>query len=199
MLEEIKDGSLLIIRYSWPMIVLSIIIAMCFRITYLVHNKEKFSLYEELFKLSFIIYILCLFHAVTYQDVSWSTANFIPFKEIFRYDIGSSLFIKNILGNMIMFIPMGIFIKKYLKLDNKKIVILLLFIISMTIEVIQLIIGRVYDIDDVLLNIIGGFIGFLFADSFNKISSKSKILNNNIILNILAILLLGGVICFLFI
>ena len=105
----------------------------------------------------------------------------------------------NILGNMIMFIPMGIFIKKYLKLDNKKIVILLLFIISMTIEVIQLIIGRVYDIDDVLLNIIGGFIGFLFADSFNKISSKSKILNNNIILNILAILLLGGVICFLFI
>lgn len=199
MLEEIKDGSLLIIRYSWPMIVLSIIIAMCFRITYLVHNKEKFSLYEELFKLSFIIYILCLFHAVTYQDVSWSTANFIPFKEIFRYDIGSSLFIKNILGNMIMFIPMGIFIKKYLKLDNKKIVILLLFIISMTIEVIQLIIGRVYDIDDVLLNIIGGFVGFLLADSFNKISSKSKILNNNIVLNILAILLLGGVICFLFI
>ena len=194
MLAEIKDGSLLILEYSWPMIVLSIIIAMCFRITYLVHKKEKFILHEELFKLALIIYILCLFHAVTYQDVSWSTANFIPFKEIFRYDLGSRLFIKNILGNMIMFIPMGIFIKKFLDLDNKKIVVLLLFIISMTIEVTQLIIGRVYDIDDVLLNIIGGFIGFALADSFSKI----KLFKNNVVLNIISLLLLGGVIWFLF-
>ena len=194
MLEEIKYGSLLILEYSWPMIVLSIIIAMCFRITYLVHKKEKFIFHEELFKLALIIYILCLFHAVTYQDVSWSTANFIPFKEIFRYDLGSKLFIKNILGNMIMFIPMGIFIKKYLELDNKKVVILLLFIISMTIEIIQLIIGRVYDIDDVLLNIIGGFIGFILADSFSKL----KVFKSNVVLNIISLLLLGGVIWFLF-
>ena len=31
---------------------------------------------------------------VTFQDVSWSTSNFTPFKEIFRYEIGDRLFYK---------------------------------------------------------------------------------------------------------
>ena len=63
-----------------------------------------------------IIYILCLFQIVTVQDtVYWSTNNFIPFKEIFRYEFGSKVFIHNIIGNIILFIPFGFFVSSILK------------------------------------------------------------------------------------
>jgi len=111
--------------------------------------------------LLFIIYVLCLFYVVTFQDVSWSTSNFIPFSEMLRYDFGSRLFIKNILGNMLLFIPFGFFIGYYLKLKKPISVLIMCLIVSGTIECTQLVIGRVFDVDDILLNIIGGFIGFI--------------------------------------
>ena len=92
-----------VIDYTWPMILISVVIIVSFRVAYLIKNREKFVLYKELIALSFIIYILCLFQVVTFQDnVSWATNNFIPFKEMFRYNIGSRLFVKNVLGNMLM-------------------------------------------------------------------------------------------------
>ncbi|MBD9097984.1 hypothetical protein EGP98_00030, partial [bacterium] len=55
-----------------------------------------------------MIYILCLFQVVTFQDATYNTGNnLIPFKEIFRYSLGSRLFIKNVLGNVVMFMPYG--------------------------------------------------------------------------------------------
>lgn len=67
-------------------------------------NNEHFSLYKELLMLSMIIYVLMLFQVVTSQDVvNWSSNNFIPFKEMLRYRFGSRLFIKNVLGNLILF------------------------------------------------------------------------------------------------
>ena len=49
--------------------------------------------------LSFIIYILCLFQVVTFQDdTSWASNDFIPFKEILRYNITSRLFLKNVIA-----------------------------------------------------------------------------------------------------
>ena len=97
-----------VIEFTWPMILISVIILVSFRVTYLIKNKEKMVLYKELLMLSFIIYILCLFQVVTFQDdTSWASNNFVPFREIMRYNITSKLFIKNVLGNMIMFMPFG--------------------------------------------------------------------------------------------
>ena len=69
------------------MILIVTVILVSARIVYFVKNKQKIVLYEELLKYSFIIYVLSLFYVVTFQDVSWSTSNFIPFKEMFRYPI----------------------------------------------------------------------------------------------------------------
>ena len=75
-----------VIDIAWPMVLISIVILVSLRITYLIKNRKHLYLYKELLMLSFIIYILCLFQVVTFQDdVSWSTNNFIPFREIFRY------------------------------------------------------------------------------------------------------------------
>ena len=198
MLIEMKEGVLGILSFSWPMIVISVIIAITLRIAYLVQFKKKFVLHNELFKLLFIIYILCLFHAVTFQDVSWSTANYIPFKEIFRYDIGSGLFYKNILGNVLLFLPYGFFIGMYIKIDKPLLVIALSSVASLAIEVTQLLIGRVFDVDDIILNIIGAIVGLLLYKFLVKISDKiPKIFKKNWILNILSVLLVGGLVWFL--
>src|SRR5699024_1806752 len=109
--------------------------------------------------LLFIIYVLCLFYVVTFQDVSWSTSNFTPFSEMFRYEIGSRLFIKNVLGNVILFLPYGFFAAYYLKLKKPWSILGLSILVSLTIETTQLLIGRVFDIDDIILNTIGGLFG----------------------------------------
>ncbi len=72
-----------ILKNSWPMIFIFATILVSIRLVYIFKNKEVFIFYKEVLTLFFVIYILCLFHVVTFQDVSWSTSNFVPFKEMF--------------------------------------------------------------------------------------------------------------------
>ncbi|MBQ2640323.1 MAG: VanZ family protein [Bacilli bacterium] len=183
-----------VVNLTWPMIIISIIIIVSTRLTYLLKNHEKLVLYKELLMLSFIIYILCLFQVVTYQDeVSWATNNFIPLKEIFRYDIGSRLFFKNVLGNMVMFLPFGFFISYYLKSDDFKAPLFLTIIASISIEEVQMLIGRVFDVDDILLNILGGLIGYFLYHILSNIGHNlPKVFKSEIFLNIISILILIG-------
>ena len=88
---------------------------------------------------------------------------------MFRYEFGTKLFFHNVIGNMLMFIPFGFLISYFLKLEKPYSIIILSFITSVTIEVTQLLIGRVFDIDDIILNVIGGFIGFLLFYILGKI------------------------------
>lgn len=161
MLEPISNTIHDVFDFTWPMLLISTIIIVVFRITYLIKNKEKLVIYEELLKLSFCIYILCLFQVVTFEyDVSWATNNFIPFKEILRYNITSHLFFKNVLGNMLLFLPFGFFTSYYLKVDKLSLPLILTLVASISIEVVQMCIGRVFDVDDIILNVIGGILGY---------------------------------------
>lgn len=118
MIQDIRDIALNMLDATWPMLVISCLVATVLRITYLVTNGKKFVLYEELLKLFFIIYILCLFQIVTAQDVSFGGVNIIPFKEIFRYEAGTYLFYKNILGNVLLFLPFGFFVGYFIKVKK---------------------------------------------------------------------------------
>ena len=60
MIQDIRDITLDMLDTTWPMLVISCLVAMVLRITYLVINGKKFVLYEELLKLFFIIYIFIL-------------------------------------------------------------------------------------------------------------------------------------------
>ena len=84
MLVELKEQVLLILEYSWPMIVMAVIVAITVRMGYLRKNNQKTILYKEIFNLLFILYILCLFNAVIYQVVSWASAILFYFKELLR-------------------------------------------------------------------------------------------------------------------
>lgn len=183
-----------VVDFTWPMVLISSIIIVSLRITYLIQNKEKFVLYKELFSLTFIIYILCLFQVVTYQDVvSFSDNNFIPFKEILRYEFGSRLFVKNVLGNMLMFLPYGFFGSIILKPKKSYIIMFLILIASISIEWVQMSIGRVFDVDDILLNFVGGMIGYALYVMLVKIADGlPDVLKSELVLNIISIFLLMG-------
>lgn len=157
---------------TWPIVLITVISLVSLRITYLIKNKSKFILYEELLSLIFVIYLLMFFQVVTHQDVISYGNNFIPFKEVTRYTIGSNLFYKNVVGNILLFMPYGFFSSYYLRLDKKRLAFLLIFVVSLAIECVQLLIGRCFDVDDILLNLIGGMVGFFVYRLLDLITDK---------------------------
>ena len=195
-MEQVTKTIQGVIDMTWPMLLISVVVVVSLRITYLIKNREHFTLYQELLTLSFIIYILCLFKIVTFQDtVSWSSNNFIPFREIFRYHIGSRLFLKNVLGNVLLFMPFGFFSSYYLKFKKPWVILGLTLVTSFSIEVIQMSIGRVFDVDDILLNIVGGYFGYLIYSVISRIGDRAPdFFKNEIFLDAISIIILVGVI-----
>ena len=173
----------------WPMLLIVSFIILTIRITYLIYNKKKIEIHKELLMFCFIVYVLLLYYIVTFQDNNYGTNNFVPFKEMFRYDITSSLFIKNVLGNIMLFIPLGLFISLYIRNRNFIITVFLSFLISCSIEYVQSVIGRTVDIDDVILNTFGGLIGYIIYKLGNKFAYRlPKFLKSTFILDILSLL-----------
>ena len=146
---------------TWPMIVLSCVVLISLRLAYLIMHKEKIVISKEIMSLAFVVYILCMFQIVTSQDVSAvHGVNITLFKELTRYQVGTRLFYRNIIGNIMMFIPFGFFTSYYLRLKKKSFVFYMTFVVSIVIELIQLKIGRAFDVDDVILNMIGSLSGY---------------------------------------
>ena len=162
-----------VINLSWPTVVIVVMIVSIMRIAYIIRNDRKsFRLYEELFNLMFIVYLLVLFQLVTSQDLIGGGTNLTPFKEIFRYELMSTSFIKQVLGNIVLFIPLGYFMSYYCKIKGIVGITIVSLLSSVTIEIVQHFIGRSVDIDDVILNVIGGIIGFLLYKLLKSINEK---------------------------
>lgn len=156
----------------WPIIIIITVICCSLRIAYLIKNKQKFCFYREVGMLLFILYVMCLFEIVTLQDNNYGLSNLIPFREIFRYQVGSRLFIRNIVGNILLFLPYGYFAADYLKSSKVSSICFLTMIVSLTIELVQLNIGRTFDIDDVILNTFGGMLGYFIFRFMNRMKDR---------------------------
>lgn len=99
-----------------------------------------------------------------------SLINIIPFKSFIDLIFNISIFesFKQILGNILLFIPLGFFLPLvFNKLNNLKQISIVIILSSLSIEVIQLLMSiylqfpyRYCDIDDLILNSIGGILGF---------------------------------------
>ena len=199
MLESLYTNFKSVFNATWPMVFVSLVILVSLRLSYLYKNKAKFVLYKEIFLFFFAFYILCMFQIVTSTDISGSYGNnFVPFKEIMRYKLFSNLFMKNVIGNMLLFLPYGYFVGKFFSGKNKILTFFLVFLASVSIEYTQLSIGRVFDVDDIMLNLIGGSIGYtlyLFSDRiYNKLP---KFFKSMWFLNIIFIILFIAFMIFL--
>lgn len=71
-------------------------------------------------------------------------------------------------------------------------------IASFSIELVQMVIGRVFDIDDILLNLLGGYLGYLVYYWLSKLYDKiPETLKSEKSLNIVAAIILIGIITIL--
>lgn len=199
MLGPLNDTIHGVISMSWPVVFISVVIMVSTRLCYLINNNQKIVLYKELMMLIFAIYILCLFQVVTFQDDTyWASNNFIPFQEILRYNITSHLFWKNVIGNMLMFLPFGFFVSYYINVDKVHLPFMLVLVTSLAIEIVQMMIGRVFDVDDIILNLIGGILGYLIYKILKGIGKKlPDFCRSNWFLNTLMIIVLIGLIIIL--
>lgn len=139
---------------------------------------------KRFFRVVFFIYTLFLLVAVFFTPERLNSypimvkPNFIPFNNILYQFLYSPDYIPpghteslilNIIGNLLLFVPMSFFISLINDINKKKI-FLICFLISMLIETIQGIFHLgVFDIDDLILNSISTCMGiFLFGKMKNK-------------------------------
>ena len=177
---------------TWPMITLFVAIMVILRITRIIINHEKFIFYKEFYNLLFIIYLLLLYYLLLSTENASSGLNLVPFKEITRYQIGTTQFFYNVIGNIVLFLPFGFFVSDFVKAKKTHQILIVSILISLTAELIQFKIGRAFDIDDVLLNVTGAIIGFMLYISIQAIKRHlPKTLQNNLFYNVLAIIVLA--------
>lgn len=164
-----------VISSIWPSLLILITILFTMRFFSFISKKKRIVLYHEILNLIFVVYLMCFFYVLTFEDVDWSTANLIPFKEMFRFEIGSKMFIKNVLGNIILFLPYGFYLSYFMKLRKVKYVAFFSLFVSVAVEIIQYRIGRVFDIDDIILNIVGGILGYYLYRLGTFVLNETKI------------------------
>lgn len=98
-----------------------------------------------------------------------NSSNVVPFKTISTYitrffdgSMNKDIPIRNLFGNLLLFLPMGIYLPYYISKINKiKAFVITMSVILFSIEVVQVVTRRgSFDIDDFILNMIGALMGF---------------------------------------
>ena len=138
----------------------------------------------------FVVYVLILFQLLTDAEINTiSGLNLVPFTEMFRYEIGSTLFYSNVIGNILVFLPFGYFVSYYVKAFRISHIVIISAISSLTVELVQLQIGRSFDIDDILLNVVGAVCGFLLYISFHAIQKHlPKFFQSDLFYNLICLI-----------
>ena len=149
-------------------------------------NREKYALWGG--RVLFGIYLmgLCyfLFFAENYgREIGQETYryNLIPFKEIERFwkhrdQLGMYAFL-NLAGNILGFVPAGFFIPMlWGKRRSFLFSICVTFELSLVLEILQLCfrVGS-FDVDDLILNTLGGILGFVLLILVGKWGYYEKV------------------------
>lgn len=145
-------------------------------------NSKKRKKLRIAGKCLFVIYVLFVVYFLLLSDVYGRTGemqeyhyNLVLFKEIkrfwnYRKKIGLFRVATNLLGNVVIFMPFGFFMAMASKSRSVFTVTSYSFGLSLLIEVVQLLtkVGR-FDVDDLLLNTVGGILGYVIFVSCNAI------------------------------
>lgn len=178
------------------------IIALLFSLPYIIYNYHKYGSFLSVritIVYSFILYLICAYALVILPLPSMSavaemmspTTQLIPFQFVedilitTSFSIGdpstylrtlNSPTVYQVLFNVAMCIPFGMYLRYYFKCSFKK-TIILTFLLSLFFELTQLS-GlyfiyprgyRIFDVDDLMINTLGGIIGYALMTPFMKV------------------------------
>lgn len=77
-------------------------------------------------------------------------------------------------GNFLMFVPMGFFFPFVSEKINKRNIWKIAVFIPIVVEAIQLIVGRSFDVDDLILNFVGIVVGYFITVGIKALFKKDK-------------------------
>ena len=135
------------------------------------YRKKKKNILSLLLTSSFLFYLLAIYFLVIFPlpdkntiDPNQNRVNLVPFQ--FLFTILKEPCVYTVLLNVLMFVPFGMYLRYFFSFSYKRIVFLS-FCLSLFFEMTQ-ITGlyflypypyRVFDVDDLFLNTIGGLLG----------------------------------------
>ena len=125
-------------------------------------------------KILFVLYIIFVLYFLLISEIYGRTGemqeyhyNLVLFREIkrfwnYREQLGIFATATNLLGNVLIFLPFGFFMAMASKYRSFLSTLIYSFALSLTIELSQLFMKvGCFDVDDLLLNTIGGILGFI--------------------------------------
>lgn len=179
------------------------LISMALWIIYRIYNvikNKKTNIVREIILFIFFVYFLFLllltifkggriefsnqFNSYMYREHGLlGIINVVPIKEtintFMHSETGMRNSLRNLIGNILVFMPLGFFIPLLFdKFNNLKKVLKVGCLSSLAIELSQLFVGsNVCDIDDVIYNTLGALAGFICYKTFETIIKKVNLKN----------------------
>lgn len=179
------------------------LISMALWIIYRIYNvikNKKTNIVREIILFIFFVYFLFLllltifkggriefsnqFNSYMYREHGLlGIINIVPIKEtintFMHSETGMRNSLRNLIGNILVFMPLGFFIPLLFdKFNNLKKVLKVGCLSSLAIELSQLFVGsNVCDIDDVIYNTLGALAGFICYKTFETIIKKVNLKN----------------------
>lgn len=179
-------------------------LAFLFTIPFILHQYHKYGSINKLRVLiiySFILYLICVYFLAIFPLPSKNEVilskdyQLVPFKfilDIFNrcgeYKVILSFIqdssVYTVLFNILMFMPFGMYLRYYFKCNLKK-TVLICFMFSLFLELTQLT-GlyfiysrpyRLFDVDDLMINTLGGLIGYFIVKLFMKFLPSRDIID----------------------
>lgn len=135
--------------------------------------KSKIQIRDIILISIYIVYFLFMAKILLFKNVSPAeifnpdreisrTIAIIPFKSIMKYYNSGNLWatVLNVVGNVVIFIPFGVYLTLYTKHKTTLKVVSIAFIVSTIVEVVQFVLDiGIADVDDIILNVMGGLVG----------------------------------------
>lgn len=165
------------------------IIYVCIRFVMVKKGKSSWGkIGREILKFLMVCYFAGIIALVWVPDWFWSilygrydpgvglggirgSFNFVP--SIYRYLrgelTGGSWIRTMILGNILMFVPLGIMLPLLLKKNRIYDTMKISLMIVLVVEIVQPFVGRSFDVDDIIYNALGVLVGFVLYKIVNCI------------------------------
>jgi hypothetical protein len=111
---------------------------------------------------------------VTAGDSAGSSVNLVPFRDIGAVlrSGNASLAVVNLAGNILLFAPVGFLLG--LLVRRPVLAVPLGIVLSTAEEALQFVVGRVADVDDVLLNALGTLLGVMAARAVRALWTEGR-------------------------
>jgi glycopeptide antibiotics resistance protein len=155
-------------------------------------GSQKKNSYKAIASILFLLYAVILFKVMVLKDVPMlrvgpialnfggtqaGDPNYIPFKTIMPYLFGSAGWLiggLNILGNILLLVPVGFLLPFIFQKMNWKHVLMISILSGLIIERMQVVLHvGIFDIDDVILNGLGVLVGCWIYLLFQKVMASS--------------------------